>query len=286
MRRNWIILLLVLGTLSGCQLFERKHNAGVAVELNGNYIYQSALDSLTMGLEEEDSVRVAQQYITQWAKDILFYEKAKAYSNADIESLVEDYRRSLYAQAYEHYLVERRMPKTVMDSTIQEVYAAMPERFKLEETILKGIILIIPSGAPQDKKLRTWLNKLEDKDELSPETMDEVEKYAYQYADGYEIFTDRWLTASEVLAQVPLDRTTFENQLRQNKQIEVNDSTKTYLLQVLSKHMRGEQMPIDYAKPSIEQIILNQRQVEFLQKERMRLYDEAIQSGKIKINRE
>jgi hypothetical protein len=41
-------------------------------------------------------------------------------------------------------------------------------------------------------------------------------------------------------------------------------------------------MPMDYARPEIEKIVLNQRQVEFLLKERERLYNEAIQDGTMK----
>ena len=55
----------------------------------------------------------------------------------EIEKMVEDYRRTLYAQAYEEWLVERRMPKGVPDSTIAQVYAQMPDRFRLDESIVK-----------------------------------------------------------------------------------------------------------------------------------------------------
>ena len=44
---------------------------GVAVALNGQYLYQSTLDSLSFGLSSEDSARVVEQYVKQWAKDIL-----------------------------------------------------------------------------------------------------------------------------------------------------------------------------------------------------------------------
>jgi len=45
--------------------------------------------------------------------------------------------------------------------------------------------------------------------------------------------------------------------------------------------MYGEQMPFEYARPEIEKIVLSEREVEFLQKERERLYNEAIQKKKI-----
>ena len=82
--------------------------------------------------------------------------------------------------------------------------------------------------------------------------------------------------------QIPIERAELESKLKAHDQIVVSDSIKTYMLQTTQKHLRGEQMPIDYARPQIEKIVLNTRQVEFLNKERERLYNEAIQNKKIK----
>ena len=186
--------------------------------------------------------------------------------------MVEDYRRALYTQAYEEYLVRRRMPKTVSDSTALGIYTRMPERFQLDESIMRGILVIVPTDAPKIDKLRKW---------LAAQSMDEIEKYAYQNASGYELFTDRWMTTTEMMQHVPVERTDMENRLKSKNQIELADSTKTYLLQVTDKRMRGEQMPFDYARPEIDKIVLSERQVDFLQKERERLYNEAIQKKKV-----
>jgi len=272
-RKSVLFAVLACVLLSSCTAIQKKQQAGAAVELNGHYLYHSTLDSLTLGLSGEDSLRVTQQYISQWAKDILLYEAAQAYATPEMEQMVADYRRTLYAQAYEAYLVERRMPKTVPDSTIEQVYQQMPDRFQLDESIVQGMLLVLPSDAPNIAKLRQWLNKQE---------MDHIEKYAYQNAGGYELFTDKWMTTTELLAHIPAERAEMENALRTKNQIEISDSLQIYLLQVTDKHLRGEQMPIEYARPEIEQMILNARQVEFLQKERERVYNEAIQDQKIK----
>ena len=72
----WGGILMSGCLLSGCTaLMEKKQQAGAAVEVNGHYLYQSTLDSLTLGLSSEDSLRVAQQFISQWAKDMLMYDK-------------------------------------------------------------------------------------------------------------------------------------------------------------------------------------------------------------------
>lgn len=258
--------------LNGCAAYEKKNQAGAAVVVNGKYLYQSTLDSLTLGLSSEDSLRVVQQYVSQWSKDILMYDAAKARSNSAIEALVEDYRRTLYVHAYEEYLVEQRMPKSVTDSTVQDVYEHMPERFRLDESIVKGLMVVVPNDAPNIARLRNWMTNVD---------LDHIEKYAYQNASGYELFEDRWLTATEIIAAMPIQRAELEAALKSKNQIEVADTLKTYILQVTDKQLRGEKMPIDYARPEIEKLILNARQVEFLQKERERLYNEAIQDKKI-----
>lgn len=267
------LLCVVTITMTGCAAFTKKQQAGAVVEVNGHYLYRSTLDALTVGLSSEDSLRVAQQYITQWAKDALLFDKAKSHTKPEMEELIEDYRRTLYMHAYEEYLVDRKMSKTISDSMALQIYAQMPDRFVLNESIVKGLMVVVPNDAPTIAKLRKWLEK---------ESLDNIEKYAYQNANGYELFTDRWLTTTDIMTHMPIERADLETKLKSNNQIEVTDSLKTYLLQVNEKHLRGEQMPLEYARPQIEKIVLSARQVEFLQKERERLYNEAIQSGRIK----
>ena len=274
MKKIGIIGCIAAGLLLGsCTALEKQQKVGAAVEVNGQYLYRSTLDSLTVGLSSEDSLRMVQQYISQWTKDVLEYDKAKARTKSDLEKLVEEYRRALYVQAYEQQLIERHMPKAVPDSVVMQVYEQMPNRFLLDESIVKGILVVVPKDARDIAKLRGWMAK---------EKLDEIEKYAYQNASGYELFADKWLTTTDLLAHIPAERAEMENQLKAKNQIEVTDSLKTYVLQVTEKHLRGEQMPMEYARPEIEKIVLYERQVDFLNKEREKLYNEAIQDQKIK----
>ena len=274
MKKLGIIGCIAAGLLLGsCTALEKQQKVGAAVEVNGQYLYRSTLDSLTVGLSSEDSLRMVQQYISQWTKDVLEYDKAKARTKSDLEKLVEEYRRALYVQAYEQQLIERHMPKAVPDSVVTQVYEQMPNRFLLDENIVKGILVVVPKDARDIAKLRGWMAK---------EKLDEIEKYAYQNASGYELFADKWLTTTDLLAHIPAERAEMENMLKAKNQIEVTDSLKTYVLQVTEKHLRGEQMPMEYARPEIEKIVLYERQVDFLNKEREKLYNEAIQDQKIK----
>ena len=277
MKKATIIECILAGfLLCGCQALEKKQQSGAAVEVHGRYLYRYTLDALTMGLESEDSVRVAQQYINQWAKDILIYdavhEGKSTISNDEIERMVEDYRRALYVHAYEEYLINQQMPKTVLDTTIKQMYDKMPDRFLLGESVVKGMLVVVPKDAPKINRLRKW---------LEDESMDDIEKYTYQIANGYELFTDKWLTTTDVISRMPIERNELETKLKTKKQIEVSDSLNTYIMQITDKQLRGAQMPFEYAREEIEKIILSERKVEFLQNERDRIYEEAVQRGEV-----
>lgn len=169
--------------------------------------------------------------------------------------------------------MSKRMPKKIADSTIVALYEQMPDRFRLDESIMRGMLIVVPNDAPKMDKLRTWMAKQE---------MDAIEKYVYQNASGYDLFTDRWMTTTEMIGRMPMERAEMESRLKTKNQIEMTDSTKTYLLQITEKHMRGEAMPIEYARPQIEKMVLYSRQAEFLSNERERMYHEAIQSKTLK----
>ena len=60
MRKYYILFAIALSIFAGCDAIDRKHQKGSAVVVYGQYLYYSTLDSLTLGLNSEDSIRVAQ----------------------------------------------------------------------------------------------------------------------------------------------------------------------------------------------------------------------------------
>jgi hypothetical protein len=198
-------------------------------------------------------------------------------SKKDIEQLVEDYRRSLYIHEYEERLIAQRMSRDVADTLIQAFYDSHRNRFILRDDIIKGLLLVTPKDAPNLDKLRKKIT-----DPNQEENIEWIEKFAYQYATGYELFLDQWKTTNQILLRMPFEEDNLHQQLKKSMQIELSDSINTYLLQVTAIYRRGEEMPIDYARAEIEEIILRNRQVDFLKHEREQLYEKAIKEGQLK----
>lgn len=271
------IILLVLTLLLGCDRLDIKRLQGVVAECNGESLLATEIEALTLGLSAEDSAQVAEQYVHQWAINLLMKDVIRGNQNKEIERLVAEYRRSLYQHEWEQHLVARRMSQHVEDSVVLAYYEANKHHFVLRETILRGVLLVVPNGAPSMDQLKRYIVEPQDEEHI-----EWVEKYAYQYASGYELFLDEWKTANQILLRMPFEEDNLQKQLKQQRQITMQDSLNNYILQVVDVYVKGDQMPIDYARKEIEKIILSQRLVDFIESERENLYNNAIQSGKLK----
>ncbi len=279
--RNGIVYVLAAGLLMGCEYIQRRQMGDAVVTVNGQSLHESDLYAVTAGARSaEDSVRLADEYIRRWATNILLYDKAKRSSEqADaIEQMVEDYRRTLYVHEYEQGLVDKRMPKEVDDEAIESFYKQHSDRFVLREDIVRGMLVVLPSDAPKVGELRGWMGDLTD------EHLEKIEKYAYQYATSYELFSDQWQTMHEVMLRMGVSSKDKEQEMRHNQLVENSDSTHIYLLRVTERHLQGEAMPVDYAHGEIVKALLNQRQVQFLQKQRDEMYQQALRMKKVVFN--
>ena len=277
MRKIVYFFCCIVLCFTNCSLFEQKRHSGVVAEYKGKTLTYEEVQRQTIGMSTEDSARVAEQYIYQWAISLLEYDVAKDKLNKDIERMVEDYRRSLYIHEYEQYLIAQRMSKEVEDTIIKEFYDLHSHHFVLREAIVKGVLLVVPNGAPNMDLLRKNIQHPEEE-----ENIEWIEKFAYQYAAGYELFLDDWKTVSQIILRMPFEKDDLNKQLKATRQIELQDSINAYLLQVTDLYQANQPMPIEYARPEIEKIMLAQRQVNFIQQERIGLYEKAIKEGILK----
>ena len=210
--RKFILLIIGISLLHGCQFFEKRKTDGVVAEYNGKTLTTRELDALTANLSGEDSARVAQAYIKQWAIEVIEYDIAKDQINNDIEQLVEDYRRSLYLHEYENKLIAQRMPTEIEDTLVQSFYEFHKEHLILPETILRGVLVVVPSDAPNMDDLRTNIQQPE-----VEENIEWLEKFAYQYATGYELFLEDWKSLSEIIVYMPFEQSNLEKELKKNR---------------------------------------------------------------------
>ena len=234
-------------------------------------------------LSSQDSLMMAESYVKKWVKNALIYDLANKHledEKEEIDRLVDAYRQSLMSHKYEEKLVEERLSAEISDKEISDYYEANKESFLLEEDIVKGLFLKVPSDAPGLSDLKKWCNSGGD------ELIEKIEKYSLWNAVIYDYFYDRWMSGEEIAENMPVKKSEFNRMLKTDKLIEVSDSAYCYLLKVKEVEFKGNRAPFDYASAQIKEILLSQRKSEFLRSFEEEIYNEAIRKGNVKFHGE
>ena len=114
--KNWGVLLVIAGALSGCGQEHDHKGRTPLVEVAGEYLYKEDLQAaLPFHISKDDSVLFAEHYIKNWVEDVLLFDKAEGNipDNAKIAKLVENYRRALIMHTYQEELVNQKLANEI-----------------------------------------------------------------------------------------------------------------------------------------------------------------------------
>lgn len=249
------------------------------VEVDGAFLYKEDLKaSMPIGLSKADSASFTENYIRKWVEDVLLYEKAESnVSDAGrIETLVQNYRKSLIMHDYQQHLVEQMLTSELSDEELKQFYENNKPLFRVDETLIKGLYIKVPQTASGISRIRRWYQS---KDE---ESVDRLEKYSLSNAVDYIYFYDRWMPASVLLAKLPRKFKDAERYLEQNRHIELKDSAYYYFLHVDDILKRGQEKTFDAARDEVKKALGNLKQTEFMRQVRTDLYQTAERQERIK----
>lgn len=278
-----IIFLVLLSILFCAACSEQHDHKGKTplVEVDGNFLYREDLQAaLPARLSEDDSLLFAEHYIRNWAEDVLLYDKAKSNipDNAEIEKLVENYRKALIMHTYQQALIHQRLSNEISEDELADYYEKNKELFRLERPLLQGLFIKVPLTAPELNKVRRWYKT------PTQDAVEYLEKYSLQNAVKYEYFYDKWVPMSDVLDLMPLNVPEVEEYVNKNRNIELKDTAFHYFLNVSDYRAVGEQEPFEFARPKVKDMVLNLKQVEFMKQVKDDLYQRAVQKNEIKYN--
>lgn len=270
-----LFFLLLCASCTGKSIYKREN---LLVEVEGNFLYKEELQAaLPLGLTKDDSLLFAENFIRNWIEDALLYNVAISNipSNKDIEKLVENYRKSLIVHTYQQELIRQKLSSEISDEESAEFYRTNGHLFTLEHPVVKGLFMKVPLSTPQLGDVRKWYRT------ESQEDLESLEKYSFQHAVNYEYFQDKWMLLSAVLGKIPLKEKNPELYIRNHRQIELQDTAFYYFLNITGYLKAGEQMPYDFALPSINEMLTNLRRVDFMKQVKSDLYQQAINNNKI-----
>lgn len=249
------------------------------VGVGSDFLYKEDVSALYVtALPSVDSAEFVHKYIRQWLEDALFYRMAvrNVSTEGEVNRMVDNYRRALLLNIYQERLVEQQLNQTLAEEEIEAFYNSNSELFKLDEAHLQGLFLKLPLAAPRLQSVRKWLTK------MTPEDIENLEKYNITNAVTYEYFIDSWRSLPAIAAKMPLTAEALLKSMEKKTFIEIADTAHIYMLSVAALLAKGEQKPLELASDEISSLLINSKRANFVKKVKGDLYDKALEAGEIK----
>jgi len=277
-----LFAVLSISLLASCKwnksVTEYVYGKTPIVEIGTDVLYEEDIKQvLPLGLSDADSTAFAEQFIRNWAQDVLFYQNAirNIPDTKDIDRLVENYRRSLIEHEYQRRLIEQKFSSEISDEDIEQFYNDNERLFVLDESLLKGLFLKISNKSHDLSDIRKLYTRQDD------ESFEEIEKYSIRNAARCEFFYDNWRTVAEIEVLLPAMDKPLESLIKNNGGFEFKDEEYIYLLNVSEYAPKGGIEPLDHARSRIRGLLINSNEVSYMRKIKEDLYDAAIEKNRI-----
>lgn len=272
------MLLVALVALASCEGEIDHRGRTPLVGIGKDVLYKEDVAALYVTtLPTIDSTAFVKDYMQRWLEDVLFFRMAQRNvpSAGEVERLVDNYRRALLLNIYQERLIEQQLRPNLTQAEIDTFYYNNSEMFRLEEPLVQGLFLKLPVAAPRIASVRKWLTK------LTPEDIENLEKYSITNAVTYDYFVDSWHSLPSIAAKMPLTVDALEKSIAKKDLVEVTDTAHRYMLSVVAMLKKGENKPVELASDEIHSLLLNSMKADFVKKVKRDLYDKAFDDGKI-----
>ena len=273
-----LILIFTLAFLASCARQSVDTTRKPLLEVEGKFLYLNDVQEIIPpNVTPSDSAEIAGRFIRKWVTDVLLYENAKrnVTDKAEIDNLLEDYKKSLIIHQYQQKMIEQRLPKQPSEEEMLAFYEKYNEQFQLKENLIKGILLIVPVNAPQLSSVRNWVQSGNTK------SLENIEKYSMKNAISYDYFADKWISLAEVLKKIPIQLENPAAFVSSNRFFEKTDSTKHYFLRIEAFQTTGQTEPYEMAKDKIANLIMYKLKAEFISNFETEIYNDAMKNESV-----
>lgn len=277
-----ILLLFIVFTVFSCNYFTVKNDVRKPVaRVNDSYLYKKdLLKILTNSSSKQDSIIRVKNYINSWIEHTLLLNKAKqnlTEENNKFEDLVKKYEEDLFINSYKEKAVEQYLDTTITLNDINDYYKKNNKNFILNENLVKLKYINFNKSILNKKELIKLFksNKKEDLDSLKSK---ELSLKSMNLNDSI------WVKYIDLITKLPIFKKIDKKVLlKKGYFIQKEDSLSLYLLKISAVLKAGNIAPQSYIKPTIKQIILQQRKLKLLKNIEETLVNDARKKQQIEI---
>ena len=279
---KYLVLTFFLVSLFSCNYLEETEEREPIARVNQSYLYKEDIESLVgENITEEDSILIVNNFINRWATQQLLIDKAKfnlsSKQQQEFDELVRNYKNELYTKAYADALVSKRLDTAINPQEIKGYYDEHLESFKLNEDLVKLRYINLNKNALDLEEIKKKFRRFNEQDRI------DLDRIALQFK-GYNFNDSVWVSTKSVYDKIgPLNDSNKSQLLKKSNYLELEDSLEVYLVYVNDVLLRNDQAPLEYARSTIQQIILNKRKASLVKDLEKDITRDAIENEQFEI---
>ena len=282
--KYWIPLLLLTILVSSCDYFKVPKEPKAIARVGKVFLYESDIvDLVPKGTSKKDSIAIVKSFIDRWATQKLLFEASER--NIDdskineFKELIEQYKIDLYTKNYIEDLVIRQIDTVVTEEEIKSYYNNNKQFFTNSSELVKMRYINLVKENPKFVNIKSKFTSFTKKDRL------ELEQQAINFK-SYAFNDSIWVDINQVYEKLP-----FVNLDNKDKFIssginfQYPDSTTIWLVKVNNVLPKDSPTPLEFLRPTIKQIIVNNRKLELVNTIEKEITNDALNDNKYEIYR-
>ena len=275
-------ILFVYVVLASCSFFTENNDGIPVARVNDSFLYlEDIQDVVAEGTPKADSTSIVQNYINRWATQQLLFDGAKLNlseaKQQTFDKLVKQYQNDLYAKAYLEALVSRSIDTAVTLEKAEVYYDEHKDIFKLNEELIKFRYVHVEENINNFEKIEEKFKRFDVQDKK------ELDSMSIQFK-SYSLNDSIWVKVNQVIDKIPaLTIDDKDELLKKSNFIQLKDSLGVYLVQIKEVLLRNETAPLEYVRPTIDQIVINKRKLEMIRQIEKDITKDAIKNKQFEI---
>ncbi|MFT6601984.1 MAG: hypothetical protein ACJAZZ_001124 [Dokdonia donghaensis] len=279
--KSFFILGSLTFLLAGCGYFQKTEEETVIARVNDHTLTEETLKDILSSNTITDSASFVQNYINNWATDQLLLDGAMRNLPKDdqeaFEALVANYRKDLYIRYYKDALINKQLDSIVSDNEAKAFYENNKQNFLLNEPLLQFKFIQLEEDYSDLSELKKLFRSSDYRD---AKTLDSLK---FQYKNHF-LNDSIWVKERVVINQINIINNENSKQLlKKTNFIQLRDSLGLYLIAVKNTLGRNDIAPLEYVRPTINQIINNKRKLALIKRLEKEIKDDAIKNKKFEI---
>lgn len=280
--RFQMLWVLAAACAVSCSYLKPKAQPESIARVEDAFLFRSDIQNLVPpGTSKADSILMVRSFINRWAAQKLLIKAAEVNlskkQKASFDTLVQQYKTDLYVKAYLEQIVKSTVDTVVTPQELEAYYKQNKENFKTTGTLVRLRYVHLRKDHPKFETIRAKFFDFRKQDQKFWEAQ------SFKL-NSFALNDTVWVDMSQVYSKLPFVNPDNRDALMvPGKSIQQAHGDNMYLVKIAQVIDKNQVAPYAYIKPTLREVILNQRKLALIKKFEKEITDDAIKDQKYEV---